>query len=185
MIGTLLLLLTAAGTAVVLLVLFLIVRGVVERRRAFWQRRLHGSGEAEGFGLLAPEPRKGQADTWSGRLDEAFARVVQQTGEFRGGLDKINLGLAVPAALQGIARRLQMQDFDVFVTAVTLHRTVGGNLTLLLDRVATSTRDRNLFRGYFRAATALGRITGIFIAAAAPLLFLGYALWQPDFVSRF
>ena len=73
----------------------------------------------------------------------------------------------------------------VFVTAVTLHRTVGGNLALLLDRVAASTRDRTTFRGFVQAATALARITGFFIAAAAPVLFIAYMFLQPAFISTF
>jgi tight adherence protein B len=100
-------------------------------------------------------------------------------------VEKIKLGLSVPAALRGMARRVDLPDFNIFVTAVTLHRTVGGNLTHLLDRVATSTRDRNTFRGYVRAATALSRITGFAIAAAAPLLFFGYLFWQPNFIATF
>jgi len=84
-----------------------------------------------------------------------------------------------------MARRVRLTDFDVFVTIVTLHRTMGGNLAHLLDRVASTTRDRNLFRGYFMAATALGRTTAFVIAAAAPLIFVGYAIWQPNFINYF
>jgi tight adherence protein B len=106
-------------------------------------------------------------------------------GEFKRVVDQTDLGLSVPAALQGMARRLNLEDFNILVTAMTLHRSVGGNLANLCDRVATSTRDRNQFRGYFRAATALARITGFAIAAAPILLVIGYAIWQPDFIERF
>jgi tight adherence protein B len=123
-------------------------------------------------------------------LEQALENVAQSgpspvAEEFRRGVERIRLGLTIPAALQGVAKRLNLPDFDVFVTVVTLHRNLGGNLTLLLDRVATTTRDRNLFRGHFRTATALSRITTTCLALGAPLIFLGYALWQPDFVSRF
>jgi tight adherence protein B len=108
-------------------------------------------------------------------LAREFRRVVDQTG----------LGLSVPAAVQGMSRRLDLSDFDAFVTAVTLHRTVGGNLAQLTEQVATSSRDRTQFRGYFRAATALARITGFAIALAPILLLIGYSIWQPDFIERF
>jgi tight adherence protein B len=134
--------------------------------------------------LLARSLRAGES------LEQALETVADHgtrplADEFRLGVEKIKLGLAVPAALRGMARRIDLPDFNVLVTAVTLHRTVGGNLTMLLDRVAASTRDRNLFRGYVLAATALSRVTGFFIAAAAPLLFIGYLLWQPDFINSF
>lgn len=106
-------------------------------------------------------------------------------GEFKRVVDQTELGLSVPAALQGMARRLNLADFNTLVTAVTLHRTVGGNLATLCDKVATAARDRNQFRGYFRAATALARITGFAIAIAPILLLIGYAIWQPDFIERF
>jgi tight adherence protein B len=134
--------------------------------------------------LLARSLRAGET------IEQAMETVAMHgtrplAEEFRRGVERVKLGLNVPAALKGMARRLRLADFNVFVTAVKLHRSTGGNLMVLLDRVAASTRDRNQFRGYVRAATALGRITGLFIAAAAPVLFVGYSIWQPDFVARF
>lgn len=105
--------------------------------------------------------------------------------EFKRVCDQTELGLAVPVALQGMARRIDLPDFNAMVTAVTLHRTVGGNLALLLERVAAAARDRISFRGYFRAATALARITGFAIAMAPIILLVVYAIWQPDFIERF
>lgn len=148
-----------------------------------WRLRLQNQ-LPDAFFLLARSLRAGET------LEQAMETVATHgtrplAEEFRRGVERIKLGLNVPAALQGMARRLRLADFNVFVTAVTLHRNIGGNLMVLLDRVAASTRDRNQFRGYVRAATALGRITGVFIAAAAPVLFVGYSVWQPDFAARF
>ena len=151
------------------------------RRR--WRLRLQNQ-LPDAFFLLARSLRAGET------LEQAMETVATHgtrplAEEFHRAVERIKLGLNIPAALQGMARRLRLADFNVFVTAVTLHRSIGGNLMVLLDRVAASTRDRNQFRGYVRAATALGRITGLFIAAAAPVLFIGYSVWQPDFVARF
>jgi tight adherence protein B len=151
---------------------------LILRRR--W--RLHLQNQLpDAFFLLARSLRAGETieqgiETVSGHATRPLAQECAA--------DRIKLGLTVPAALQGMARRLRLPDFNVFVTAVTLHRTVGGNLVLLLDRVASSTRDRNQFRGYVRAATALSRITGLFVAGAAPVLFLAFAIWRPDFLAR-
>jgi tight adherence protein B len=151
--------------------------------RVRWRRKIQNQ-LPDAFYLLARSLRAGL------NLEQALAMAAQHgsqplASEFHRASEQIEMGLAVPAALQGMAHRLRLPDFNVLVTAVTLHRTLGGNLTLLMDRVAASTRDRNLFRGYFLAATALGRITATFLVAAAPLLFLGYAIWQPEFVTRF
>ena len=151
--------------------------------RARWRLRIQDQ-LPDTFFLLARSLRAGLS------LDQALATAAQHgnqpmADELRRCVEQIRLGLSVPAALQGVARRLKLPDFDVFVLTVTLHRSTGGNLTELLDRLAIGTRDRNLFRGYFRAATALSRITGVCIAAAAPLLFVGYLIWQPEFAARF
>jgi len=84
-----------------------------------------------------------------------------------------------------MAERVRLTDLNIFVSVVTLHRQVGGNLALLLDRVAAHTRDRNLFRGQFKAATALGRATGLFISAAAPALLVVYGVLQPEYLVKF
>ena len=105
--------------------------------------------------------------------------------QFQRCAEHLKLGLAAPTALQLTARRINLPDFHVFVALVTLHRTIGGNLTMLLDRLAGSVRDRNQFAGHFRSATAMGRITAIAIGTAVPLIFLGYALFDPDYATRF
>ncbi len=123
-------------------------------------------------------------------LEQALENVADHgnqpiAGEFKRAVRQLKLGMTIPAALRVMAERIKLTDFDVLVTVVALHRNIGGNLTMLLDRVATSIRDRNLFRGHFQTATALSRITGFAVASGAPLIFLGYSLWQPDFINRF
>lgn len=148
-----------------------------------WRRRLQDQ-LPDAFFLLARSLRAGlsleQAVTLMGDhgvkpLADEFKRVSEQT----------RLGLNVTAALQRMAERIRLTDLNIFVSVVTLHRNVGGNLALLLDRVAAHTRDRNLFRGQFQAATALGRATGLFISAAAPILLLVYGVLEPEYLIKF
>ncbi len=148
-----------------------------------WRRRLQEQ-LPDAFFLLARSLRAGlsleQAVTLMGDqgvkpLSEEFKKVSEQT----------RLGLNITAALQRMAERIRLTDLNIFVSVVTLHRQVGGNLSLLLDRVAAHTRDRNLFRGQFQAATALGRATGLFISAAAPVLLLVYGVLQPEYLIKF
>ncbi len=134
--------------------------------------------------LLARSLRAGQS------LEQAINLTGEQgtqplAGEFRRCSGQLRLGLAIPAALEAVAKRIQLLDFNVFVTTVSLHHTMGGNLPLLLDRLAAGTRDRNLFRGYFQTATALSRVTAIFIGIMSPLLLLLYAIFKPEHVRAF
>jgi tight adherence protein B len=123
-------------------------------------------------------------------LDQALTTAAQlgpkpMASELNQAVEQCKLGLAVTSALQSVARRVNMADFDAFVMTVSLHRNVGGNLSVLLDRLATSVRDRNLFRGYFLAATALGRVTASFLAIAAPVLLVGSLWLQPEVMKHF
>ena len=94
-------------------------------------------------------------------LEQAIEQVATRgqkpvSEEFQRATQQIKLGLSVPKALELMAPRIGLVDFDALVSTVSIYTQTGGNLALLLDRLAASTRDRNQFRGYFRSATAQG-----------------------------
>jgi tight adherence protein B len=97
----------------------------------------------------------------------------------------IRLGMSPFAALQSTAARIQLLDFDLLVSTVGLYTQTGGNLVLLLERLADSVRDRNQFVGQFFAATAQSRIVALCIGVTAPLILLVYILYQPEHVQTF
>lgn len=157
----------------------LAVFAVTQRR---WRARLQDQ-LPDIYLLMARSLRAGLS------LDQAIALVGEKgsepaAAEFRRCAQHLELGLALPAALEQMADRIQLADFNIFVSQLIVHRRVGGNLAQMLDRVAAATRDRNQFRGYYLAATALGRASGICISIAAPLFMLGYWLFHPEYVLR-
>ncbi len=164
----------ALGAAGLLLALWM----MRARRRRIFQSQL-----PDAFYFMARSLRAGLS------LEQTINRAGDQldeplAGELRRCAHQINLGLHPHLALQNTARRIAVPDFDIFVATVGLYYHSGGNLALLLDRLAASTRDRINFLGYFRSATALGRIAGIFIASAVPILLIVYAFWQPDTTAQ-
>lgn len=123
-------------------------------------------------------------------LEQALSLVGNQgleplATEFRRANNQIELGLTIPTALSIMAKRIRIIDFDCLVSTVSLYTTTGGNLPLLLDRLAASTRDQNQFRAFFRSATALGRMSSFFIAAAGPFFFIVYAMMEPEYAEFF
>jgi tight adherence protein B len=155
----------------------------------FWilqnrQRRRLQNQLPDAFYLLARSLRAGMS------LEQAIALSGEEgekplADEFRLCSQQINLGLTVSAALQLTARRIRLLDFDALVSTVAMYQTTGGNLPMLLDRLAAGTRDRNQLRNHFLAATALGRATAIALALAAPALLLAYAIFQPSWGIEF
>ena len=164
----------AAGLALGVFIPLLVV--------AFYQRRRRNllfSQLPDAFFFLARSLRAGLA------LEQGLTRAGEQleeplAGEFRRVASQIQLGLHPQKALQNMADRLRLPDFNVFVSTVSLAYQSGGNLALLLDRLAAATRDRIQFLGYFRAATALGRTAGFVLGAAVPALVIAYAILEPD-----
>jgi Flp pilus assembly protein TadB len=123
-------------------------------------------------------------------LDQSINLAAEQGGkpladEFAQVAYHLRLGLSTPAAVQLMADRLRLVDFNAFASTVALHQSVGGNLAMLLDRLAAGARDRNQFRNHLLAATALGRVTAIFLGGAAPALLLAYAIFEPDYIQAF
>src|SRR6267142_1176625 len=80
-------------------------------------------------------------------------------GEFRRTFDEQNLGLPLENALQNLAKRVPLLEVHFFVSAVLLQKRTGGNLSELLDKLATLIRERFKLRGRIKAISAHGRIT--------------------------
>ena len=88
-------------------------------------------------------------------LAEEIARVVRET----------TLGIDLEDALQHANVRLASKDFDLLVTAILIHRTVGGNLAEVLDKIAETIRERIRVHGEVRVLTAQARASGYIITA--------------------
>lgn len=136
------------------------------------------------FYLLAGALRSGLA------LEQAIDMFAERgnkplADEFRHTSGLLKLGSTVPNALKATAERIGLLDFDLLVSTVGLYVQTGGNLALLLDRLAASVRDRNTFRGHFRATTAQSRAVAVAMACAVPIFLLAYALFEPEHVGVF
>jgi tight adherence protein B len=136
------------------------------------------------FHMLARSTRAGLT------IEQAIEMLGQErkiilAPEFRRCSARIELGMPAVAALERMSRRLDLIDFEGLVAVVGFHQGTGGNLPLLLDRLATGTRDHNQFRTFVRSATALGRTSAIVIGLSTPVILLAYAIIQPDFATLF
>jgi len=107
-------------------------------------------------------------------ISDEFARAVRE----------MNLGGSVEEALNNMLRRIESQDFDLVVTAVAIHRTVGGNLAEILDNIAYTIRERIRIKGEIRTLTAQASasgklITGLPIALGTFLYFVTPTYFKP------
>jgi tight adherence protein B len=134
-------------------------------RQSTWRRTMQNQ-LPDAFYLLARSLRAGRS------IDQGFHLIGEQgvqplSREFARMSRQLDLGLTLPQSLQSATRRIDLVDFNIFASVVSLHRSTGGNLPSILDRLAASTRDRNQFERQYQAATVLGRYSAAFISCCA------------------
>jgi tight adherence protein B len=100
--------------------------------------------------------------------------------EFRTLYDEQNFGLSLPDALRNFAQRIPVLDARFFVTAVLTQRESGGNLSEVLDNLASVIRERFKVKRQVRVISAHGRITGWVLACLPPALGLATLAINPD-----
>jgi tight adherence protein B len=133
----------------------------------------------EAMDLLARALRAGHALTTG--LSMVSEELPEPIGpEFKLLFDQQNFGLPLPQALKNFAERIPSLDARFFVTAVLTQREAGGNLSEVLDNLASIIRDRFRVKRQVRVISAHGRITGWILAALPSALGLFFAATSPE-----
>ncbi len=89
---------------------------------------------------------------------EEFQRIVTET----------RLGRDLAVSFRDLSRRMGSKDFEWVVTAIEIHREVGGDLAGILDRVGDTIRARNRVRGQVKALSAEGKMSGLILFVLPP-----------------
>ena len=133
----------------------------------------------ESIELIARALRAGHAlPTGLLMVSEEMAEPVG--AEFKLVYDRQNFGMPLPDALRGLAERIPLLDARFFVTAVLTQRETGGNLSEVLDNLATVIRDRFRVKRQVRVLSAHGRITGWVLAGLPPALAAVLFMMSPN-----
>lgn len=94
-----------------------------------------------------------------------------------------NYGVELRTALTNLGTRMAVNDLQIFIAAVLIQKESGGNLAEVLEKVATTARERFRLRKQVQVHTAQGRMTG-WILSILPVA-LGFAMYlvHPEGVS--
>ena len=103
--------------------------------------------------------------------------------EMRLVVQEMRLGVPMEQGLEHMAERMPSQDMDLLVTAVTISRDIGGNLTDVFDNIAETIRERRRIEGKIAALTAQGKLQGIVISLLPIGIALAINLLTPDFLT--
>ena len=98
-------------------------------------------------------------------------------------LQETSLGVNADEALQNLGERVSSPDMEMVITAITIQRSVGGNLAQLLDGVSYTMRERERIRGEVRTLTSQQRMTGMIIGALPIFLGLLFFVINPDYMN--
>jgi len=91
-------------------------------------------------------------------ISEEFQRVVREIG----------LGVGPQEALLHLVRRVASDDLELLVTAILVQFEIGGNLSRILDSIASTIRERVKLHGEIRTMSAQGRMAG-YVLSGLPI----------------
>jgi tight adherence protein B len=136
----------------------------------------------EAIDLIARALRAGHAlTTGLGMVADEIPTPVG--AEFRRLYDEQNFGMSLPEAMRAMAQRVPVLDARFFVTAVLTQREAGGNLSEVLDNLASVMRERFKLKRQIRVASAHGRISAWVLSCLPPALALLLFFLSPGFMA--
>ena len=80
---------------------------------------------------------------------------------------------------------LESVDLRLFVTAVNIHREVGGNLADTLERLSNTIRDRLRIKRQVRVYSAQGRLSGYILVALPIVMAIMLYIIAPGYLEEF
>lgn len=113
---------------------------------------LLSNGLKAGYSL--PQALDSVARNTTGPISEELGRVTRE----------MSVGASLDQSLLNLVKRVASDDLDLIVTAILIHRSVGGNLARVLDSISHTVRQRVMVKGQISALTAQARASGWIIS---------------------
>jgi tight adherence protein B len=102
-------------------------------------------------------------------------------GEFGLVADEVTYGADLETAMRNLYSRVGQDDLPLFVTAVAIQGSTGGNLGEILENLSAVIRQRFKMRRKVKALAAEGRASALILSSLPILLFGIVQLVSPDF----
>jgi tight adherence protein B len=98
--------------------------------------------------------------------------------------DEITYGSDLETALRNLYYRIGQDDLPLFVTAVAIQGSTGGNLGEILENLSGVIRERFKMRRKVRALAAEGRASALILSSLPIMVFLVIQVVAPDFYAQ-
>ena len=106
-------------------------------------------------------------------MGDTFTTITQQ----------IQLGMPLERSLVEAALRLDLTEFNFFVTTVILQRETGGNLSEILENLADMLRQRQIMKLKIRALSSEARASAMIVGSLPFLVFAALSIISPDYLD--
>jgi tight adherence protein B len=97
--------------------------------------------------------------------------------------DEITYGADLETGMRNLYFRIGQEDLPLFVTAVAIQSTTGGNLSEILQNLSSVIRQRFKMRRKIRALASEGRASAMILSSLPIMLFLVVQLVAPEFYA--
>lgn len=123
-------------------------------------------------------------------INQALETIVEEniypiSVEFRLLMQEMRLGVSLEDALEKMLGRLESPDFELVATAIITARQTGGELTVVLDRLAAVIRERLRISNKLSAMTAQGKMQAGIIGAMPIALMFAMTWITPRVMDEF
>ncbi len=171
------------------LILLLVLAVVIASTPVLWLSR-QSNQRRQAFGEKLPEAldyisramRAGHGLTSAiGMVGKEFPGPIGH--EFKTVIDEIGFGIPFKDAIGQLADRVQTSDLNFFVISIMIQHETGGNLTELLDGLASTLRERVKLRGKIRTLSSEGRASAWILGSMPFVLIVLLALINPGYIS--
>jgi tight adherence protein B len=93
------------------------------------------------------------------------------------------MGASIETALESMGARVGSYDLDVIITAILIQRSVGSNLSEVLEKVAHTIRERARIQGEINTLTAQKKLSGVVIGLMPPAVVVMMLSVNFDYMS--
>ena len=136
----------------------------------------------EAFELMSRAVKAGQT------MPAAMSLVGTQLAapisiEFGYCCEQQNLGLGQDVALEELARRTGVMELQLFVVAMLVHRSAGGNPIEILDNLSDVIRKRIRLLGKVKACTSEGRMQAVVLSVMPMVAFVALLFLNKPYVQ--
>jgi len=97
--------------------------------------------------------------------------------------DELTYGSDILNAMQSLDQRVGHEDLPLFITAINIQSSTGGNLREILEGLAMTIRERGKLKRKIRAVSTEGRMSAYILTALPCLLGLVLMVAMPDYYN--